>query len=78
VRAPELHPKQGVAVFSTATEILLAGGGRSPRRDRTAISWCFPLPPPRGLLAPAAIHQHGVEPLAMCHPDLAGGNRGAG
>jgi hypothetical protein len=62
----QLHPKQGVAVFSTTTEILCGGavGGRNLHLMRAAaISWCLlqlvALPPPRGLLARGAIHQHG-------------------
>ncbi len=50
-RSPEislnLHPKQGVAFTSTATEILYggaAGGGKSHLMRAAAISWCAAIP----------------------------------
>src|SRR5262245_54705222 len=39
----QLHPKQGVAYFSTAMEVLYsgaAGGGNSHLMRAAAISWC--------------------------------------
>src|SRR5262245_2405150 len=62
-RTFHLHPKQGVAFYSTATEILYsgaAGGSKSARGGDLLVQHeSLPQLVALALLARAAIHQHG-------------------